>query len=397
MAAIAAATALMTCPGTALRGQELPDRGIALHDRQALARMLDATPPEAPVRDTAVMVFVGDVMLHKAQIMNAHERYGGEMDSSMHEAYDFSQYLSGISHRLREADIAVANMEFTLAGPPFTGYPSFSAPDSYAEYMAECGIDVFLTANNHICDKGDRGLERTLARYRELGKTHGIRTAGTYDTRCDTCQGILFVRARGIKVAIINFTYGTNAAMGKRYRACTGSPDTIRNLFRKAAEAGPELIIAMPHWGEEYRLLHSPEQERTAELLAENGADIIIGTHPHVVQDCDTISVSTGEGHRNVPVIYSLGNIVSNMSARDTQLGLMLTLRICRDEEGRAEILPPEYGFTWCSLPGRLTDSHATVPVKEYLHRKGEWLSAWDWIKMKDTYKRVRETTGIQD
>jgi len=359
------------------------------------------TTDRAVPADTVTICIIGDVMLHSAQIENCFSRYAAtdhKADPAESGHYDFSPCFSEIRTLLEDADICAANMEFTLAGPPYSGYPAFSAPDSIASILASgCGADVFLTANNHICDKGDRGLERTLARYRELGKTHGIRTAGTYDTRCDTCQGILFVRARGIKVAIINFTYGTNAAMGKRYRACTGSPDTIRNLFRKAAEADPELIIAMPHWGEEYRLLHSPEQERTAELLAENGADIIIGTHPHVVQDCDTISVSTGEGHRNVPVIYSLGNIVSNMSARDTQLGLMLTLRICRDEEGQAEILPPEYGFTWCSLPGRLTDSHATVPVKEYLHRKDEWLSAWDWIKMKDTYKRVRETTGIQD
>ena len=167
--------------------RHFPLKGCGDRDygRKTAMEMLRKTPPAPLPADTAVLVFIGDVMLHSAQIENAHGRYrdkGGNGSPDMHEAYDFQPYLSGIRHVLEEADIAVANMEFTLAGHPFTGYPAFSAPDSYAEYMASCGIDIFLTANNHIFDKGQRGLRRTMERYRGLEKSHGIKTAGSIDT-----------------------------------------------------------------------------------------------------------------------------------------------------------------------------------------------------------------------
>lgn len=355
--------------------------------------------PPRPLQtaDTAVLVFIGDVMLHTRQMENSHERYlrkGGSAPASDHEAYDFSPYLEDIRDSIMAADVTVANMEFTLGGPPFTGYPSFSAPDSYARYMAECGVDVFLTANNHICDKGQKGFGRTLRKYREMEKSHGIKTAGSHDTECPGSTGILYVRAKGIKIAILNFTYGTNVPAGKRYKAYMTSISDMEHAMGQAKAGKADLIIALPHWGNEYTLRHSKSQEETAEWLAENGADIIIGSHPHVVQDCDTIVTAGG---RKVPVIYSLGNIISNMSAPDTQLGLMLTVRVAIHPDGATEILRPEYRFTWCSLPGRLTDSHKTVFVRDYIGRQDAWQSSYEWLKMKRTYFRVRRETGIED
>ena len=119
--------------------------------------------------DTLTICFLGDMMLHTKQIENAH-RGGSE--------YDFSSYFFHLEDRIAEADIAVANMEFTLAGEPYTGYPAFSAPDSYAEYLADCGFDIFLCANNHIFDKGSQGASRTIEKYRELGISHGIKYCG---------------------------------------------------------------------------------------------------------------------------------------------------------------------------------------------------------------------------
>ena len=143
--------------------------------------------------------------------------------------------------------------------------------------------------------------------------------------------------------------------------------------------------------------LSRDEERKMQAWLAENGADIIIGTHPHVVQDCDTLHVMTAAGPKDVPVIYSLGNIISNMSAPDTQIGLMLTINAVKTPDGEMQLLTPETTFTWCSLPGRLSDSHRTVPVKEFLDRKDEWISSYDWTKMKTTYLRVKEVTGIRD
>ena len=118
--------------------------------------------------DTLTIRIVGDVMMHEMQIKEAYQTGG----------YDFSSYFSMISDEIRGADIAVANMEFTLAGEPYSGYPCFAAPDSFATYLADFGFDIFLAANNHIFDKGTAGAERTLKIYRELSRTRGIKFTG---------------------------------------------------------------------------------------------------------------------------------------------------------------------------------------------------------------------------
>ena len=104
--------------------------------------------------DTVRICFIGDVMMHGKQIEQAKKEAG---------RYDFSSYFTLIKEDLTSADITAANMEFALGGEPYTGYPAFSAPDEIASYAVDCGIDLFLTANNHIFDKGKSGAERTMA------------------------------------------------------------------------------------------------------------------------------------------------------------------------------------------------------------------------------------------
>ena len=260
-------------------------------------------------------------MLHKAQIENSMNEDG---------SFDFSGCLDGIAEDLTDADLAVANMEFTLAGPPYSGYPSFCAPDEYAVYAAGCGINVFLTANNHILDKGERGLKRTLEAYRLMEKELGIRMTGSaYDPEDEAGRFPLMLEVEGFRIGI---------------------------------------------------------------------ADLIIGTHPHVVQDTGVIPVTGSRGRKmTVPVVYSLGNAISNMSARNTQIGLLLTVRVCRDMWGRTTGLEPEYTFTWTSLPGRLGKRHCTVKVKDYLGKREKWKTAGEYDKMVSTYYNIKRLTGIED
>ena len=132
----------------------------------AFAQINVSVPPARPLRqlpDTATILVMGDVMMHRDQISNAARPDG---------TYDFSTYLANIKPLIEDADLAIANMEFTLAGKPYSGYPAFSAPDGYAAYVKDLGVDVFLTANNHIADKGERGLRRTLQIYDSLRIRH---------------------------------------------------------------------------------------------------------------------------------------------------------------------------------------------------------------------------------
>ena len=357
-----------------------------------LIKGLDIQRPFYHTPDTVSVVFMGDMMMHRDQISNAR---GGE------DTFDFSECFPKIEHLIKKADIAVANMEFTLAGKPYTGYPCFSAPDSYAEAVAESGVDIFLTANNHILDKGRTGTERTLGIYSRMESEGCVRHTGTaLSAQDDSLRFPLKVVSKGMRLAFINFTYGTNLgipdAFPKVHRIDTAE---IAGAIRSAKYSGADFIIALPHWGNEYVLRHSDSQGRLARWLAEKGCDAVIGAHPHVLQDMETLTVAheSGIGTRQVPVIYSLGNFISNMSAQNTQVGMMVTLRFTKDWIGNRNMLEPLLTLTWCSRPGHLTRGYTTIPIKEYVGKRDLWLNPWDYDKMITSYERVKKETGIID
>lgn len=327
-------------------------------------------------KDTVTVMIVGDIMMHSRQL-----------------GYDHREFLSGIAPAMNAADICIANMEFSLGGPPYSGYPAFSTPDSYAGYLAgECGTDIFLTANNHILDRGSRGLSRTLATYSCMRDSLGVRYTGTARDSSDLeATYPLIVNCRGIRLAIVNFTYGTNAGGGNGWpRVNYMRKEEVGEAMRRADERGADFTIVLPHWGNEYELRHSRTQEEWAEWLVKEGADVIVGAHPHVVQDTTHIA--------GRPVIYSIGNTISNMSARNTRLGLAVSLRFVNDpEKGDKYMLEPELHFIWCSLPGMLTDNYTTIFVKEWANRRDDWLTPSDFDNMTVTLERVRAATGISD
>lgn len=334
-----------------------------------------AKPASVFRQDTLTIVFLGDMMMHAMQLETARKKDG---------SYDFRSYFRLVEDRIKDADIAVANMEFTLAGEPYEGYPSFSAPDSYAQYLADCGFDVFLAANNHILDKGCIGAERTAETYRRLENEKGIMFTGLASDEDERSRNYpLFVRRKGITVAFLNFTYGTNLGADAHWPKTNymGRRSEVLKALEAAEDA--DVTVALPHWGPEYVLTHSESQEETAGWLAENGTDIIIGTHPHVVQDTASIG--------KVPVIYSLGNAVSNMSAANTQIELMATVKIVRHGNGDISMLPVGLTWLWCSRPGGFSDDYTVVPVEDQIGRKEEWTGGWEYDKMVETYRRIRK------
>ena len=325
-------------------------------------------------RDSVTLRFIGDVMLHKGQIDR-----------------DFTPFLKGISEDLAEADVAFANMEFSLGGRPYTGYPAFSSPDSYAEYVVGCGVDVLLTANNHILDRGLTGLARTLGIYGNMERMQLASYCGSgLDAESYSSHNPLCFRVKGIKIAVVNCTYGTNVKAVGEYPKVTLLEEAAA-LVSQAREEGADFVIALPHWGPEYKTVCSGSQREAARRLAESGADIIIGSHPHVVQNRETIDL----GDRQVPVFYSLGNAVSNMSAENTRIELMLTLKLVRGTDGSVSMLEPQWDWLWCSLPGRLTDNYATIRIEDYRDRRELWMNPRDYDLMISSLERVREATGL--
>ena len=325
--------------------------------------------------DTVSVMILGDVMMHSAQLQ-----------------HDFSGFLKHLAHETNSADFTAANLEFTLAGEPYSGYPAFSAPDSIAAVLAaENGVDIFLTANNHILDRGQAGLERTLRIYSGMRDSLGIEYTGCASDSLDNASNNpLTLFCRGIRISLVNFTYGTNLGKGSGWpRVNYMRRKEVGDAISRARAVGADFIIALPHWGTEYELRHDSTQQEWAEWLVAQGADAVIGSHPHVVQDTTHIG--------GKPVIYSTGNVVSNMSARNTRLGMTVMLKFVSDPaSGDMRMLEPELMFTWCCLPGMIGEGYSTIFVKEWAGRRDDWLTPSDFDNMTATLDRVRAATGIR-
>lgn len=324
------------------------------------------------ILDTLSVLFIGDVMQHKEQLRSA--LIPGS-DTLVSTSYDYSSYFRHVQEYIDAADFTVANMEFCLGGPPYTGYPAFSAPESLAEAAAEAGIDLFLCANNHICDRGRRGLASTIGKYRDIG----IPTTGVYsDSSMAEASDPYIAQIGGIRVAFVNFTYGTNGIrIPEPFIVNTMDKDKVLGRLERAKALNADVIIALPHWGQEYSLKPDMTQREWARFLLDNGADVVIGSHPHVIQPVE------------FPTVYSLGNFISNMSLRNTELGLMY----------RLEILVTTYGIlvmggeaipVWSSRAGGYEEKYTVLPILEFKDRKDEFKNPYNYHKMMDTYERLK-------
>jgi len=294
----------------------------------------------SPKADTLTFYMVGDVLAHGRVVQSA-------------SVYGYTDFFKHVESNIRKADVAVCNMEFPLAGKPYTGYPVFSGPESFAEYLSDVGFDVLLTANNHVLDKGFEGLSRTIGKLEDLSILY---TGVAASEKADTLLNPLILSVKGIRVALVNFTYGTNQGAAARWpRVHRMSREALAPVMARA-RAKADIILVFPHWGVEYETRHSAQQESMARWLVSEGADAIIGSHPHVVQDMQWID--------GVPVYYSLGNALSNQNDYIARLEAALTLRYVLHFGEEPQMLTPQLDLLWCTKPGMIENSYAAVPVE---------------------------------
>lgn len=282
------------------------------------------------------LLFAGDLMQHQAQIDAARTDSG----------YCYDECFKYVRDEIEKADIAVANLEVTLGGKPYSGYPRFSAPDEYLHAIKRAGFDVLLTANNHCLDTGKDGLERT---YAQLDAAR-IRHAGTYpDSISRQEQYPLCIRKNGFTIIFLNYTYGTNGIEEQQPNVVNRiDKKTILQDIRQAKAFRPDAIIACMHWGIEYQSLPEQGTREMADWLLEQGVTHVIGGHPHVVQP---IEVRNNPHHPDKNVVaYSLGNYLSNMSAKGTDGGIMVKLELAKTQ-GITRLSSCCYSLVWTSRP----------------------------------------------
>lgn len=299
--------------------------------------LLSATSVFAVSSDSLSIFFAGDLMQHDAQIKAAKRKDGN---------YDYSNSFAYVKPYIRSADIAVGNLEVTLGGAPYRGYPAFSAPDEFLFAIRDAGFDVLMTANNHCMDRGIAGLRRTIRIIDSLK----IKRAGTYINKEDRIHNYpLLIEKKGFRIAFLNATYGTNGIPVKEpWSVNFIDREQLRADILKARLMKPDIIIAFMHWGQEYQTIPSHGEIELSKWLISLGVNHVIGSHPHVIQPMVLLGDSVSP-QKNF-VAFSLGNYISNMSARNTDGGLSVKL-LFKKVNGITRLVSYEKSLVWTSRP----------------------------------------------
>lgn len=317
---------------------------------------------------TIQLAAVGDIMFHNSQLESALS------DSS---GYNFKPVFEQVKPIIGQADVAIANFETTTAGKDmfaYSGYPRFNSPDEAVDALQEAGFDLLTTANNHSLDTGKNGIIRTLDTIRD----RGMDTVGTYTSRPDS--RVLMKEVKGIKLAFLSYTEHVN---GLESMLTADELDSMVNVvdeqkmkediaYAKAQAA--DLIVASVHWGNEYEREPSSRQEELAQMLADSGVDIILGSHPHVIQRSEWLDAK-GESEDKTFVIYSMGNFISNQRAETldnvyTEDGVIVRFEIRKDmETNETAISKVDYVPTWVyrdKEPGGNVYTYRVLPAEGY-------------------------------
>lgn len=280
---------------------------------------------------TINMALTGDIMCHNTIYLDAYDKNSGN--------YDFSYIFENIKYHIQTADIAVGNLETTFAGPKrkYSSYPTFNTPESLAYNLKKIGFDVLSTANNHCYDSGYSGIESTINYLDNADIAH----TGTYKSK-EEQNKILIQNVKGMKIAFLSYTYGTNGIKvpsDKSYSVNLIDKDLILKQLSLAKAEKPDLICTCMHWGTEYQISPNKEQKELADFLFQNGVDIIIGNHPHILQPMEVKNITLNDGtEKQVFVVYSLGNFIADQTKANTRNSAILNLNITKNQDNKIKI-----------------------------------------------------------
>ena len=282
------------------------------------------------------MTAIGDTLCHNTQYWDAY--------NSSTKQYDFSYVYDNIKDYTSSADITIGSLETTFAGEDrgYSNYPVFNSPDSLATGLKDIGVDVISLAGNHALDYGYSGICRTIDVLDNVGISH----LGTYKSAEDQDK-ILIKDVKGVKIAFINYTYGTNGIpvpSDKPYCLNLIDKDLISKQIKQAKEQNVDMIVACMHWGTEYKTSANDEQKELADFLFKSGVDIILGNHPHVLEPMEKKTITLDDGStKDVFVVYALGNFTADQRAEITRDSAILNLDITKDSDGKILINKVSY------------------------------------------------------
>lgn len=299
----------------------------------------EETEPEEPVYEgpEISIIMVGDMLMHTPVEKSALQEDG---------TYSYDAIFANTVSKIQAADLAIVNEEVIIGGEKLgiSGYPAFNAPFELGDDLVEAGFDVICHGTNHALDQGKKGLKNCLTFWEE--NYPEIPVLGIHDSKEDQDE-IYIYEQDGVKIAILNFTYGTNGIAlpsDMPFAVDLLEEEKVVSAIAKAEELA-DFTIVCPHWGTEYELGTTSQQKKWCNIFMENGVDLVLGTHPHVIEPVEML-VDEATGH-SMLVYYSLGNFVnwtsgSGEGIANRMVGGMSEVTLGMDENGEVFIM--DYG-----------------------------------------------------
>lgn len=342
---------------------------------------IDSVKNEVEIPDdvTIKLSVIGDIMCHNTQYMDAY----------VDGIYDFSYVFDDIREKLSSSDFTVGNLETTFAGSDvgYSNYPNFNTPESLGIALKEAGVDLVSTANNHSLDTGYNGIESTI----NFLDQYGILHTGTYKSQEDQ-NTTTIAEIKGLRVAFLSFSYGTNdnkIPEGREYCINLIDDNFIIDRLNLAKQQNPDIICVFMHWGEEYETTPNSEQIRLANLLFDNGVNVILGSHPHVLQRME----NTEKGF----VIYSLGNFVSGQVYENTRDSIILDLTITKKGTGEVVVESGKYTPIYTYRSSASKRKFKILDIKKALDQfdlGNKYISESDYNLLKREYEKINSLVG---
>lgn len=338
-------------------------------EERAEEKTADVASEEAIIEEPIIeepnqvsLVMVGDVLLHQPIEDSARLEDG---------TYNFDFLFEHTKDVISEADIALVNQEVILGGTELgvSGYPAFNAPYEVGDALVEAGFDVVLHGTNHALDRGENGIRNALTFWEENYPQIGV--LGIHDSQSDS-EEIYVTQINGIDIAILNYTYGTNGISlpaDMPYGVDYLEEEKVCQDIEKAQEMA-DFVIVCPHWGTEYSLEVSSWQQKWTQVFSECGVDLVIGTHPHVIEPIEWITNENGD---KMLVYYSLGNYVNATAGQGDgvaarAVGGMAEVTIALDENNEAYI--SAYGIE--GLVSHICEKTTTYFLSDYTQTMAE-------------------------
>ncbi|MBH5317879.1 CapA family protein [Paenibacillus sp. GSMTC-2017] len=357
------------------------------NEKQEIAKPATPQPTPAPPQFVdAVWLGVGDIMSHSPQLPGSY--------NATEKKYNFDPFFEEVKPILKQGDWVMANLETPIAGKEYgyTGYPSFNAPLELAEALKNAGFNLFSTANNHSLDKGEKGLLRTLEHLKGLE----LQAVGTASSQ-EEADALIISEKNGIKMGLLSYTYGTNGIPipeGKPYLVNLIDEEKIKKDITRLKEGGADLVTVALHFGAEYQTTPNEEQKQLARALVAAGADIIAGSHPHVLQPYEVIETLDAKGNKkSALIIYSMGNFISNQRGGSKDYGVIFKVNIRKNvTEGTINLTEVEAIPTWVHRykPDK-SYRYRILPIEETLAEANDkLLRASDYETMKKDFEMLK-------